>query len=63
MEFFTKCDELKAFIAPKMEYKIAYLDHHVKEVSYSGRDVHDLYHYMYMLGSPTNSTYSGQQYH
>ena len=42
---------------------ITYLDHNGKYAYYAGSDINDLYFYLYIIGDPTNWTYSGQNFH
>ena len=55
--------KLRAFIAPKMIDLITFLDNNRKSVVYIGGDIHVIYRYLYMIGSPTTLTTSGQHYH
>ena len=58
-----KSDKLKAFIAPKMTDLIKFLDNNVKLAVYIGGNIHGLYRYLEMIGSPTTLTTSGNISH
>ena len=58
----SKCGGIKVFISPNMADLVTYLYRHSKEVKYYGSDIHDLYHYLYMIGCPTTLTCSGWCY-
>ena len=53
---------LEAFIAPNMMDLVIYPEHHGKEASYHGSNIHDLYCYLEILGYPTPLTYLGHNY-
>ena len=63
MKDISKCGAIKAFIAPKMTYLIAYVVNHGKEELYYGSDINYLYNYLGMVRSPTTLTHSSQHYH
>ena len=60
MKALSNSDKLRAFIAPKMEDLITYLDNNVKSVVYKGGGIHWTYCYLDMIGSPITLTTSGQ---
>ena len=63
MKALTKSEKLKAFIAPKMTDLITFLDNNGKYAVYTGGDIHGIYRYLEMIGSPTTLTTSGQRFH
>ena len=59
----TKSEKLRAFIAPKMTDIITFLDNNGKYAVDTGGDIHGIYHYLKMIGSPNTFTNSGQRSH
>ena len=59
----TKSEKLKAFIAPNMTDLITLIDKNGKSTVYEGGDVHGIYLYLDMIGSPTTLTTSGHCSH
>ena len=62
MKAWSKRDKLKSCIAPKMTYLITFLDNNRKYAVYTGVNIHELYRYLEIIGSPTIFSTSGQQY-
>ena len=54
MKVFSKSDKIKAFIVPNMTDLITFLDNNGKYSVYTGGDIHGIYNYIEMLGSPTS---------
>ena len=46
-----------------MTYLIKSLDNNRKSAVYTGGNIHELYRYLEMIGSPTTLTTLGQRYH
>ena len=63
MKALIKSEKLRAFIAPNMTYFITFLDKNGKSAVYTGGDIHSIYRYLDIIGSPTTLTTSGQCYH
>ena len=59
MKALPKSDKLKQCIAPNMTDLITFLDNNGKLSIYIGRNIHGLYHYLEIIGSPTTLTTSG----
>ena len=60
MKALSKSDKLRSFIAPKMTDLITLPDNNGKSAVYKGGDIHGIYRYLDMIGSPTTLTTSGQ---
>ena len=60
MKALSNSDKLKAFIAPNMTDLITFLDKNGKLAVYKGGNIHGLYRYLEIIGSPTELTTSGQ---
>ena len=63
MNALSKSDKLKSFIAINITDLIIFLDNKGKLDVYTGRNIHGLYTYLEMIGSPNTLTISGQLYH
>ena len=63
MKSLTKCDGLKAFIAPNVKNIITYIYNIVKEELYEEIGIHYLYSNLYIIVNLTTLTYSGSYYH
>ena len=63
MKALTKSNKLRAFIAPKMTDLVTLLDNNRKSTVYTGGDIHGIYHYLNMIGSPTTLTASVRRSH
>ena len=61
MKVFSKSDKLKAFIASNMADIITLLDNNGKSTVYIGGNIHGIYCYLEMIGTPTTLTTSGQK--
>ena len=61
MKALSNSKKLKAFIYTKMTYLIIFLDNNRKLAVYTGGNIHELYCYLEMIGSPTKLTTSGQR--
>ena len=55
MKAFSNSNKLKSFIAPNMIYLITFLDNNGNSAVYTGVNVHGLYLYIEIIGSPTTS--------
>ena len=53
MKALTNIEKLKEFIAPKMTYIITFIDNKGKSAVYDGVDIHGIYRYLEIIGSPT----------
>ena len=60
---FSKSYKIRAFIVPKMTGLITFLDNNRKSTFYIGLDIHGIYSYLEMIGTPTTLTTSGQRSH
>ena len=60
MKALSKSDKIKTFIEPKMTDIVTFLDNNKKMDFYTGLNIHLLYCYLEMIGSPTALTTSGQ---
>ena len=60
-EAFSKSDKRKAFITTKMKDIITFHDNKIKSAVYTGGNIHGLYNYLEMIGTPTTLTTSGQR--
>ena len=56
MKALAKSEKLRHFIAPKMTDLITFLDNNVKYAVYEGGDIHGIYRYLEIIGSPTTLT-------
>ena len=63
MKELSKSDKLRSFIAHKMIDLITFFYNNGKYAVYTGVDIHVIYRYLEMIGSPTTLTTSGQRYH
>ena len=59
----SNSDKLRSFIAPKMTYLTTFLDNNGKYSVYTEGDIHGIYCYLEIIGSPTPLTTSGQRFH
>ena len=60
MKVLSKSDKHRYFIAPKMTYIITLLDNNGKSSVYTGGNIHGIYIYLDIIGSPTTLTASVQ---
>ena len=63
MKVLTKSDKLKSFIAPNITDLIRFLDNTRKSAIYTGGNIHGIYCYLEMIGSPATLTTSSQSSH
>ena len=63
MKALKKSEKLRSFIAPKMTDLLTFFDNNGKYAVYTGVDIHGIYPYLEMIGSPTTLTTSGQSSH
>ena len=61
MKALTNSEKLKPFIAPKMTDLITFIDKNGKSDVYDGGDIHGIYCYLEMIGSPTTLATSGHR--
>ena len=59
----SKSDKLKVFIAPNMKYLIILIENNGKLAICTGGNIHVIYHYLDIIGAPTNLTSFGHRYH
>ena len=60
---FSNSNKLKAFIETKITDLIKLLENSGKPAIYIGENIYGIYCYLYIIGSSTNLTPSGQRYH
>ena len=63
MKASSNSDKLRDFIAPKMTNLINFLDNNLKYTVYIVWDIHGIYCYLDIIGSPTTLTTLGQRSH
>ena len=63
MKALSKSNKLKTFIAPEMADLITFIYNNIKLSICSWGNIHELYCYLYIIGSPTTLTTSGQISH
>ena len=63
MKSLTNSEKLRVFIAPKMKDLITSLDKNGKSDVYEGGEIHVIYCYLDIIGSPTTLTTSGHRSH
>ena len=63
MKALTKSERLKLFIASKMKNLITFIIKNGKSDDYDEEDIHGIYRYLEMIGTPTALTTSGHRSH
>ena len=63
MKSLSKCDKIKASINPKLKDLITFLDNNGKLAIYAGKNIHVIYCYLEIIGTPTNLTSSVRHSH